>query len=103
MTFMDCGDMFGAWIRNLTRMTSGSYSNENAILMWSRSSNKNEKGYLMAETREKYIERVSKQYSRKELLKYCRMIGITGHRIKTNRELAALLWVLKNEGGGDTK
>jgi len=57
----------------------------------------------MAETKEEYVERVSKQYSRKELLKSCRMIGITGHRLKNNRDLAALLWVLKNKGKGGTK
>ena len=95
--------MFGAWIRHLTRDTSGSRSNEETILMWSRSSNKNENRYLMAETKDQYVERVSKQYSRKELLKSCRMVGVTGHRLKTNRELAALLWDLKNEVAGDKK
>lgn len=45
--------------------------------------------------KQQYIEKASK-YSRKELLAACRSIGLTAHHVKTNKELAEILWQAKN-------
>lgn len=48
------------------------------------------------EDRKNYIDRVL-QYSRKDLLQSCRLVGISAYKIKNNEKLATLLWEAKNK------
>ena len=53
--------------------------------------------YLKQETKEQYIERVLNSYSRAEMLKSLRMVGVSAGKIKDEKELAELLWKVSQE------
>ena len=42
------------------------------------------------ETKDDYVDRMTKTYDRKTLLSFCRKMGFAAHRMKSDRELAAL-------------
>ena len=50
----------------------------------------------MEETKEQYVNRLLKKYTRKDLLAACRMVGLAAHRLKTRIEIARLLYEEKN-------
>jgi len=49
------------------------------------------------ETKQEYVKRVSKQYTRRDLLKACRAIGLTAHKLDTNEKLAEMIYIAKNQ------